>query len=498
MKVIRYHIPETMADVPRSMKAPPVYEEGNSYEEYKKDLKIWQLLKVATEEQEGPLVYITFKPKSKAKAACSDLSADEIGSKNGLKLILERLDSVFLTEENQRIFTDLDQFERFKRSPNMTMSAFILSFENLHNKVKSHKCTYPDGVLAYRLLKASNVSNDHEQLIKATVATGAFTYKAVVDQLKKVFSEIPSVSASPAIKVESTYHAVDVPTMNHQAYEECENHDQLLHENGEEFEETPDLSLPPVTNDIYYGNRFNPSSRFRGGSYRSNNYSKPFTPRKSTFQTPTGYQRLGSNSRFVDSRPPTSSEYTSLKEQYSSDPSTTNPKDKKGNHTICRRCRSIYHWIVDCPHNSTEDNSKDSYFTRSPEEEIYIALLQSCAPKSQDEITGLVAETLSKGVIDSGCTKTVAGERWFNDYLQTLSNEEVQNIQYCGSNAQFRFGDSPPVQSKKKALLPMVMGNKNIQLSTDIVPTDVPLLLSKQTMKTALKISENRKFLFVA
>ena len=74
MKVIRYHIPETMADVPRSMKAPPVYEEGNSYEEYKKDLKIWQLLKVATEEQEGPLVYITFKPKSKAKAACSDLS----------------------------------------------------------------------------------------------------------------------------------------------------------------------------------------------------------------------------------------------------------------------------------------------------------------------------------------------------------------------------------------------------------------------------------------
>ena len=174
-----------------------------------------------------------------------------------------------------------------------------------------------------------------------------------------------------------------------------------------------------------------------------------------------------------------------MKEQYSSDPSTTNPKDKKGNHTICRRCRSIYHWIVDCPHNSTEDNSKDSYFTRSPEEEIYIALLQSCAPKSQDEITGLVAETLSKGVIDSGCTKTVAGERSFNDYLQTLSNEEVQNIQYCGSNAQFRFGDSPHVQSKKKALLPMVMGNKNIKLSTDIVPTDVPLLLSKQTMKTA-------------
>lgn len=195
-----------MIEVPNSMKAPPIYQEGASYEEYKKDIEIWQLLKVASPEEEGPLVYRTLTGRS--KEACADLTVDQIGSKNGLKFIKQALDKVHLSDENQRIFLTLDSFEKCKRSPNMTMSAFILSFENLHNKVKAHKITYPNGVLAYRILKAANMSQEHESLVKATVATGNFTYQNVVEQLKKVFSEVPiTCSEPPAIKIERTYHA---------------------------------------------------------------------------------------------------------------------------------------------------------------------------------------------------------------------------------------------------------------------------------------------------
>ena len=76
----------------------------------------------------------------------------------------------------------------------MTMSNFILQFENLHNKVKAHKCTYPDGVLAYRLMKAANLSTKDEQLCRATVETGKWSYETVVDQLKKIFSEVPTTT----------------------------------------------------------------------------------------------------------------------------------------------------------------------------------------------------------------------------------------------------------------------------------------------------------------
>lgn len=478
-----------MSEFPKSMKSPPTYQEGNSYEEYKKDLEIWQLLKVATAEQEGPIVYRTLT--GKAKVACSDLTVAQIGSKDGLKLIQARLDTVYLSDENQRIFLALDEFEKYKRSPSMTMSGFILAFETLHNKVTAHKCTYPDGVLAYRLLKAANVSNDHEQLIRATVTTGQWTYQNVVQQIKKVFSEVPASSSdSHAVKVENTLHTTSQNSScsNPQCYDDTEDTERLPYEmcqHTEQSYESCSLSRNDE-HDIYYGNRFNNPARFRGGGYRGGGYgaNKPFQ-RKATFQTPRGYQRLGNSSRFEEGRPPTNTEYKSLKDQYNPDPSVVNPRDNKGNHTICRRCRSIYHWIVDCPHNSTEDRTSSSYYTRNNDEEIYIALLQSCTPKSNDEIMGLVAETLSKAVIDSGCSKTVAGENWFNDYLQTLSDDEIANIQYCYSKALFKFGDSKPVMSKKKALVPMMIGKKNIHLATEIVPTDVPLLLSKETMKAA-------------
>ena len=481
--------------VPKSMKSPPMYKEGISYEEFKRDLEIWQLLKVANAEQEGPLVYRTLT--GKGKVACNELTIQEIGSKDGLKLIKQKLDKVYLTDENQRIFLTLDEFEKYKRSPSMTMSSFILGFEHLHSKVTAYHCTYPDGVLAYRLLKAANVSNDHEQLIRATVATGKWTYQTVVDQLQKVFSEVPASSpVSNGIKVESTYHMTNSNTSrNNQLCDyESDEVDCLAYEmyNDSEQNNNRDLYVSPQNDehDIYYSpgfSRFNNNqAKFkypnRGGDYGSN---RPFYPKRGNFQTPRGYQRFGNKQRFDDSRPPTNMEYRSLKDKYNQDPSVVNPKDNKGNHTICRRCRSIYHWIADCPHNSTEDKTSSSYFTRNTDEEIYIALLQSCTPKSPDEITGLVSETLSKAVIDSGCSKTVAGENWFNDYLQSLSEEEISNIQYCDSKAYFRFGDSKPVMSKTTALLPMVIGKKYIHLATEIVPSDVPLLLSKETMKAA-------------
>ena len=79
-----------MADLPGSMKAPPIYKEGNSYTEYVRDLEIWLLLKVATAEEQGVLVFRTLT--GKAKAACHDLTVAQIGSDQGLQLIRERLD----------------------------------------------------------------------------------------------------------------------------------------------------------------------------------------------------------------------------------------------------------------------------------------------------------------------------------------------------------------------------------------------------------------------
>ena len=482
--------------VPRSWKAPPVYQEGHSNEEYKRDIQIWILLKVATREESGLLVYRTLT--GRAKASCNDLTPDEIASEDGLDLILQRLDTLFLGDDNLRIYRDLDVFEKFRRVNGMSMTDFILEFENLHNKIRSHEISYPDGILAYRLIKSANLSGYHEELLKATVATGSWNYATVDDQLRKIFNNTPSISTcSPTnlpIKVENqTYHAqasfpIDPMLANYENpdfydYQEYEYEDRYEHGQDQLYQPNEDYS-------VYYTpqpNIYKPKPRY---PFKYNNAPPKFVPRNfnppgpSKFPGPR-YVKPFNSMRISEGRPPTEGEYRNLKSLYNPNNNVPNPKDSKGNFTICRRCRSIYHWIADCPHNTNipeKQNNANSYYTKSLEDEVYIALLQSCDPCPPDRISNLVKETWCHAVVDSGCSKTVAGKSWYEVYCESLNDEERSSIIEENSNAIFKFGDSKAVESMKKVYLPVVIGKKNVSLEVEIVESDVPLLLSKASL----------------
>ena len=369
-----------MTDLLSSIAKPPVYREGNSYEEYTRDLDIWLLLKVATKAELGPILFRTLTPR--AKASCRDLSVEQVGSPEGFDLIRKRLDKLYLNEVNQRIFATLDTFEKFRRTGDMSINNFIIEFENLHNMVKSHNITYPDGVLAYRLIKAANLSSEHEKLCRATVETGKWTYEAVIDQLKKIFSENITIQTSnQAIKLETAYHTScanckpsgqvnfdrSSPEYNNVMFEEDYIYDQQ--ESDTSIEEEFDVLYTP------YYRQNNNQGKYKQPPYKNSQNFRRMIPQNSRGPFSNNNSRQFAN-KYIDDRPPTKSEYKSLKDLYNSDPCVPNPKDSKGNFTVCRRCRSTYHWLVDCPHNETEkQNSSNTYFTRNLDEEVYIALL---------------------------------------------------------------------------------------------------------------------------
>lgn len=448
---------------------PPEFSEGCGYEHYKKELEVWQLLKSCAKNEEGPLVFRTLT--GKAKSAIIDLTVEVLGSDEGLSKILERLDKLYLSDKDQRIFQALDTFEKYRRPPSVTMNDFILEFQKLHNVVSQYKCIYPDGVLAYRLLKASNISAEHEKLCRATISTGSWDYNSVLEQLNKIFNDVatPTVQTSPAIKVEPVYHARIEKPLQSPRFEEpgmlyddyCEEENYYLHPDHSEST----FAEPHAEYDIYYA----PTS------YRRPNFNRRYG--KQSFQRPHGFQRP----RYIDDP----SARSGLRSSYNSSKSALNPKDPRGNYTTCRRCRSIYHWVEDCPHEDGK-SGRDSkvYYGNSVEEEIYIGLFQSAVPSSTDEISCLLAETLDMAVIDSGCPKTCCGQDWYNEYMKSRSdiNSEIQSLK---TKATFRFGDAPPVPASKKVLLPMNLAGKDVHLETEVVPTNVPLLLSKETMKKA-------------
>lgn len=85
---------------------------------------------------------------------------------------------------------------------------------------------------------------------------------------------------------------------------------------------------------------------------------------------------------------------------------------------------------------------------------------------------GLVA------VLDSGCSKTVAGEQW----LVSLTGKGGQVLQTSTVDAAFSFGDGPPVRSSKLVSAQAFTDNKQWVVHVCIVANNVPLLSSKSAI----------------
>ena len=88
-------------------------------------------------------------------------------------------------------------------------------------------------------------------------------------------------------------------------------------------------------------------------------------------------------------------------------------------------------------------------------------------------------------MLDSGCTKTVCGGEWLKCYINSLSDLEKKKIQVFASNTEFRFGDGKRVVSEKCALIPGKIGGKAVTIKTDVMNSEIPLLISKESMKCA-------------
>ena len=60
----------------------------------------------------------------------------------------------------------------------------------------------------------------------------------------------------------------------------------------------------------------------------------------------------------------------------------------------------------------------------------------------------LGVEASNKGIIDSGCSSTVAGEEWLNTYLDALSEHKKVDVVYRNSNKWFKFGGGELLSDK--------------------------------------------------
>ena len=103
----------------------------------------------------------------------------------------------------------------------------------------------------------------------------------------------------------------------------------------------------------------------------------------------------------------------------------------------------------------------------------------------------LLGETLSAGLLDSGCSKTVCSKTWLDIFKQSLSKEMKEITEkMTPSKCTFKFGNDIVVKSMGRVTLPIFL-KKWIYIEVEVVEnSQIPLLISRELMKkTGTKIS---------
>ena len=97
----------------------------------------------------------------------------------------------------------------------------------------------------------------------------------------------------------------------------------------------------------------------------------------------------------------------------------------------------------------------------------------------------MVSETFNMALLDSGCTKTVSGNAWLQYYFDMLSEGELSHVVTKPGNNMVKFGEINIIKFIKIVDIPVKIASVPVILTTDVIDYDIPLLLSKETMKKA-------------
>ena len=86
-------------------------------------------------------------------------------------------------------------------------------------------------------------------------------------------------------------------------------------------------------------------------------------------------------------------------------------------------------------------------------------------------------------VVDTGCNVNVCGKKWLEEYVDMLDEYEKGLIKEYRTDKCFRFGDGESMKAHKRMKIPGYIGKEKLEIETEVIMSDIPLLLSKTFMK---------------
>ena len=97
----------------------------------------------------------------------------------------------------------------------------------------------------------------------------------------------------------------------------------------------------------------------------------------------------------------------------------------------------------------------------------------------------LGSDACNCAVLDSAYSSTECGQTCLNSYLDSLNEDDRAKVVCQDGHKVFKFGGWTRLKSDGEYELPVCMVGKQVRVKTDVVESDIPLLLSRSAMKKA-------------
>ena len=418
----------------------PKLNDYESYDQFREVVEMWDLTTDHPPKKRGSLLALALPNKSETfgnsiqtslfkKIKPSVLATAE----DGVQQILDFLDELLGQDDFTKEITAFERIWRLRKKPGQTIVEYIKQVELFLNACKVNGCEFTDKCSAFILLLAAELTHTQYELVKGTVN---------------------------------------------------------LKEKGKVFANVKDKMLTMLTNSIgnVVGNS-KPDQGFDEAFYAEHEQAfLAWSKKKHNFKG----KSWGNNNNTQ-----------TASNQRQNNSSDTNPRDKDGRMYKCRICDSYRHLARQCPHNSKNKNASqfskgkgkgEMYMSQGEKESVEPGNVTE--PESEDEVekvyfttskhemSKFTAESLNCAALDTCCTKSLAGQKWLDIYLKSVPEHLLKEVKGpYSSNTTFEFGNQAKLKSGKAYTIPAIIGDDFHTIEIDIVPSDIPLLLSKDHMK---------------
>ena len=418
----------------RYFEPPAFVDEKRSYSQYKEDLRMWsRITSIAKKDQAETAVYALRDHPSCIKEKITVNIGEKIQSaEDGIDTLITFLDTIYKEDEMAEAWTRYKNFQKVVRTGDIQVNYFIADFEKEYMLAKTAGCDYSDTLLAFRLLEATKLNEMDEKFVLTGVDfSAAKTKKDLFAQMKaslKKFQGRTIVS---------------------------------LGDDKTKFD-------PALVANI-------------AESLIAQGWKQPIPRARKRSNTDPGPAERKPHSTYKGKKNPLGFDRKPLK---------------------CFTCGSEYHMKDKCKENKKSDPNNDKNdSSRKIDMGLLAASLQSgnvqefmksissefehvMVADTKEHLCLMVVEAGVRGVIDSACSKTVAGIMFIQRYIQKLPRNMKDFVKKgCSSKTIYQFGGGERRNSLMKLPLPCWIGNMELCIETEVVDADIPLLIGANSLE---------------